>query len=109
MSVPTYRYFYIGNFTNISPRPWEGAYHNAELPMLFGTAGATSTAFENATSALMQDLWVTFATDPFSGLATQGWMPYMPRGHAAEFRLHGTLMQKIRIDALEAACTKNVA
>jgi hypothetical protein len=40
--------------------------------MLFGTAGPYSTAFENATSARMQDFWVAFAGNPYGGLAMLG-------------------------------------
>ena len=28
--VPTWRYLYHGNFTNLSPTPWLGAYHASE-------------------------------------------------------------------------------
>lgn len=35
----TFRYEYGGNFSNISPEPWMGAYHSSELPMLMGTSG----------------------------------------------------------------------
>lgn len=37
--LQTYRYQYNGNFTNLSPRPWMGAFHCAELPMFMGTYG----------------------------------------------------------------------
>lgn len=72
--------------------------------MLFGTAGPLSTAFENGTSALMQDLWVTFARNPYSGLAMQGWVPYVPHGFAVDFGEYGFLVQNIGIDALEVPC-----
>ncbi|QQK47415.1 Acetylcholinesterase, insect [Penicillium digitatum] len=35
--VPTWRYLYHGNFRNLSPTPWLGAYHGAEIPVVFGT------------------------------------------------------------------------
>ncbi|EME78388.1 uncharacterized protein MYCFIDRAFT_167763, partial [Pseudocercospora fijiensis CIRAD86] len=66
----TYAYRYSGNFTNISPKPWMGAYHSAELPLIFGThpdyRGA-STDLEYQTSCAMQDAWVAFAKDPVNG------------------------------------------
>ncbi|KAI9690423.1 MAG: hypothetical protein M1822_009386 [Bathelium mastoideum] len=49
VGVPTHRYLYAGNFSNVSPRPWEGAYHSSELPLIFGTSGVVrgaSTPFE---------------------------------------------------------------
>jgi cholinesterase len=74
--MPTYRYMYAGNFSNISPRPWMGAYHQSELPQLFGTHGnyrGPSTEYEIAVSKAMQDAWRAFANDPQHGLAGQHW------------------------------------
>lgn len=48
-----YRYLYAGNFSNISPRGWMGAYHGSELPLVFGTHGlwrGNSTELEVETS-----------------------------------------------------------
>ncbi|KAL4998506.1 Alpha/Beta hydrolase protein [Aspergillus recurvatus] len=45
--IPMWRYVYHGNFTNLSPRPWLGAYHS----------GA----------------WAAFAQDPHTGLEEYGW------------------------------------
>lgn len=73
----TYRYYYTGNFSNISPLPWIGATHSgmlailtyrlklffvltrltAELPLLFGTHylyRGNSTGFEWQTSYGME-------------------------------------------------------
>ncbi|KAH8653790.1 Alpha/Beta hydrolase protein [Xylariales sp. PMI_506] len=75
----TYRYRYDGNFSNISPPIYPGAYHAAELPLLFGTAGdyhGPSTSQENRVSQTMQDLWLEFAQDPENGLRKVGWGPY---------------------------------
>ncbi|KAJ6082854.1 hypothetical protein N7467_006989 [Penicillium canescens] len=36
-NVPTWRYLYRGNFTSLSPTTWLGAYHTAEIPIVFGT------------------------------------------------------------------------
>ncbi|KAG9253016.1 Alpha/Beta hydrolase protein [Emericellopsis atlantica] len=63
----TYRYLYGGNFSNISPRPWIGATHSAELPILFGTHyeyRGNSTEFEWEVADLMQALWLSFARNP---------------------------------------------
>ncbi|KAL2813067.1 Alpha/Beta hydrolase protein [Aspergillus cavernicola] len=69
-NLPTYRYEYAGTFTNISPLPWFGAYHSAELPLLFGTHsqyGGPSTPFEWEVSYAMEALWLSFAEDPTRG------------------------------------------
>ena len=68
--LPTYRYQYAGNFSNISPLPWFGAYHSSELPLLFGTHDeyrTRSTKFEWEVSYAMQALWLSFAEDPARG------------------------------------------
>lgn len=75
LGLTTYRYQYRGNFTNISPESGLGAYHTAELPLIFGTSSiyGPDTHFEKVASAKMQDLWLAFAKDPESGLSKQGW------------------------------------
>ncbi|KAK9414310.1 putative Alpha/Beta hydrolase protein [Seiridium unicorne] len=63
----TYRYLYAGNFSNIGPRPWIGATHSAELPLLFGTHyeyRGNSTEFEWETSYGMEALWLSFLSNP---------------------------------------------
>ncbi|KAB8204810.1 Alpha/Beta hydrolase protein [Aspergillus parasiticus] len=68
--LPTYRYQYAGNFSNISPVPWFGAYHSSELPLLFGTHDeyrSRSTKFEWEVSYAMEALWLSFAEDPTRG------------------------------------------
>ncbi|KAF4920022.1 Acetylcholinesterase [Colletotrichum viniferum] len=60
----TYRYLYSGNFTDISPYFWAGAYHMTELPQIFRTRGdfiAAASDYEVRTSEAMQDLWLGFA------------------------------------------------
>ncbi|KAJ0109029.1 hypothetical protein J7T55_002221 [Diaporthe amygdali] len=84
----THRYYYTGNFTNISPQPWMGAYHESELPMLFGTHmdfRGNSTPFEYAVSHTLQDAYVAFVADPVNGLNSIGWPAYEGPG--------GTVMQ----------------
>ncbi|KAG8672190.1 hypothetical protein FPOAC2_05558 [Fusarium poae] len=64
---PTYRYYYTGNFFNISPLPWIGATHSAELPLLFGTHyeyHGNSTEYEWQVADGMQSLWLSFAKNP---------------------------------------------
>ena len=60
-----------------------GAYHSAELPMLFGTHPnfrGPSTPLEYATSHAFQDAYVAFANDPKNGLGSQQWQPYLQLG-----------------------------
>lgn len=78
-NIPTYRFVFAGNFSNISPRPWMGAYHSSELPLLFGTHGnfrGASTQYQNAVSEAMQDAWRAFADDPWGGLEKLDWPQY---------------------------------
>jgi acetylcholinesterase len=78
-SLTTFRYRYDGNFSNISPENFTGAYHGAELPLIFGTAGdfhGASTAYEESVSMKLQDLWLAFAADPQFGLKYVGWSTY---------------------------------
>ncbi|PKY04961.1 carboxylesterase family protein [Aspergillus campestris IBT 28561] len=82
-NIPTYRYVYHGNYTNISPVPWLGAYHGSDLPAVFGSynmsgTGIASTPREIADSRYIQDAWVAFAKDPHNGLARLGWPQYDP-------------------------------
>ncbi|KAK6397493.1 hypothetical protein LTR65_006470 [Meristemomyces frigidus] len=105
----TYRYLYAGNFTNISPQPWMGAYHSSELPMLMGTHPdfrGPSTALEYATSHAFQDAYVAFASDPVGGLASQDWSPYTQIGadNVREFGA-GVAVQDTSIGSIEALCS----
>lgn len=105
----TYSYRYAGNFTNISPRPWMGAYHSSELPLLFGTHPTyrgPSTKLEYATSHAMQDAWVAFASDPVSGLESVGWQVYEKLG-AKEIREFGdgVAAKDVSLAAVEAQCS----
>ncbi|KAF1994033.1 alpha/beta-hydrolase [Amniculicola lignicola CBS 123094] len=110
-SVPTWRYLYAGNFSNISPQKWEGAYHQAELPLIFGTHDITdkrSTKFEYAVSHKMQDYWFAFASDPVKGLPKLGWEKYTPKGEAVLVGQEGVVSQPIKESALEAPCDGQV-
>ncbi|KAI0392837.1 triacylglycerol lipase FGL5 [Xylariaceae sp. FL0594] len=74
----TYRHLYAGNFSDVAPRPWLGAYHTADLPLVFGTYGTEGglvkgTSFEKRVSERMQDLYLEFLRDPADGLRRAGW------------------------------------
>ncbi|KAF4780658.1 chlorogenic acid esterase precursor [Colletotrichum scovillei] len=75
----TYRYYYSAVFNNTSPRPWMGAYHGSELPMIFGTHAdfrGNSTAFEYELSHVMMDAYAAFVKDSTAGLDAIGWPVY---------------------------------
>lgn len=105
---PVYRYLYSGNFTNISPRPWMGAWHAAELPMIFGTHPlyrGESTQLEYGTSRAMQDAWLTFVATAGTETTIQGWDAWdeVDGGRVVEF---GNTVPARVIDAtdMEKAC-----
>lgn len=107
VNATTYRYYYAGNFTNISPRPWEGAYHSSELPLIFGTHSlfrGESTPFEYAVSYRYQDLYLAFANDPANGLAAQGWPAYKPNGSVLKIGDDGLVTQLMDVKILQDLC-----
>jgi acetylcholinesterase len=106
-NTTTFRYLYGGNFSNISPQPWEGAYHSSDLPLYFGTYGiarGNGTDFEKEASEKIQDYYLAFAKDPVSGLPGLGWEAYEPSGEAVLFAYRGTAVQSILESTLERPC-----
>jgi acetylcholinesterase len=102
----TYRYRYDGNFSNISPPTFPAAYHAAELPLIFGTAGeyhGASTPYENLVSRKLQDTWLEFAKDPQDGLRNAGWSPYGD-GKAVLIGDTDTPVKLIDISQLDSTC-----
>ncbi|KAM3065381.1 hypothetical protein ACMFMF_011105 [Clarireedia jacksonii] len=83
IGLKTYRFQYRGNFSNIAPLPWLGAYHSAELPLVFGTSGdfrGEDTPLEKETSLAMQRAWMAFARSPENGLEKTGWRDSSEQG-----------------------------
>jgi len=106
-ALTTYRYRYDGNFSNISPPAYPGAYHASELPLIFGTAGefhGVSTAYENTVSRMMQDFWLNFARDPEHGLSRAGWGTY-GEGKAAILGDADEPVKDIDISQLDGVCS----
>ena len=106
--LKTFVYQYSGNFSNVSPKPWMGAYHSAELPMLMGTHPnfrGKSSGLEKATSRAMQDAWVAFAREGASGLERLGWREYESLGDAdvREFGA-GVAAKDVSVADVEARC-----
>ncbi|QDS77736.1 hypothetical protein FKW77_004513 [Venturia effusa] len=107
VGAKTYQYLYAGNYSNVSPRKWLGAYHSSELPLIMGTSEyerGDNTDSENRVSKKMQDLWVAFASDPTKGLEKHGWPAYKPGGYAIVFGLKDTVISKIGVEELEKPC-----
>lgn len=106
MEAPTWQYLYAGNFSDISPRPWLGAYHTAELPLIFGTLGleGKTTRFEDKVGRYMQDAWLAFIEDPAGGLPRIGW----PNEQTDKImKLGGGCVSKVVSSAsLRASCHK---
>jgi acetylcholinesterase len=110
--APTFRYLYGGNFSNIAPQPWEGAYHSSELPLIFGTHGirrGASTPFEIQVSLVMQNYWLAFAQDPMKGLPALGWDAYSPEGNGVYIGLDGIVTQPIKESTLEVPCSSTTS
>ncbi|KAF4475771.1 triacylglycerol lipase V precursor [Fusarium agapanthi] len=108
----TFQYLYAGNFTNISPLPWLGAYHTAELPLIFGTheIEGPSTKFERKVSERMQDLYLRFASDPVHRLEKDGWpatQAQLGRSKLVKWAGNGKVEQIVGAKKLIDECAKN--
>ncbi|KAF9772109.1 hypothetical protein IL306_010226 [Fusarium sp. DS 682] len=108
----TYQYLYDGNFTNISPLPWLGAYHTAELPLIFGTHDieGPSTKFEWSVSERMQDLYIEFANDPAHGLEKVEWPAVKAqsgRSELVKWAGNGKVEQIVDVKSLINECARN--
>ncbi|OJJ42440.1 hypothetical protein ASPZODRAFT_105113 [Penicilliopsis zonata CBS 506.65] len=109
LGLETYRYLWAGNFSNISPEYYLGAYHWTDLLMIFGTYReqvGDVPGLEVKTSRTMQDYMLDFLKDP-SSLPSAGWVPY--NGSAAEGGLilefgNGTTVKNITGDWLQGGC-----
>ncbi|KAK8097972.1 carboxylesterase [Apiospora kogelbergensis] len=111
LGLATYRYHWAGDFANLGPVPWLGAYHYSDLYMVFGSYGIAPgeiPPLEVATSEVMQDYFLDFITEPDS-LAGKGW----PRYHAgsgsdggmlAQFGARGKTVELVTGDSVEGAC-----
>lgn len=71
-NVPVYRYQNAGQYPNLNPFHWLGAYHASNLPMNVGTYPiqdylGNSTAFEAEVSRTMQDHIPAFSKVPLNG------------------------------------------
>lgn len=79
-NVPTWRYRYFGVFPNTYISTEAGAWHAAELPLLFNTNVPTPAATPEEVSIgnYMRGAWAAFAKNPQTGLTDYGWPLYDP-------------------------------
>ncbi|KAK8085010.1 carboxylesterase [Apiospora hydei] len=110
LGLATYRYHWAGDFPNLGPVPWLGAYHYSDLYMVFGSYGIAPgeiPPLEVETSEVMQDYFLDFVTDPES-LAGKGWPEYhagaAEGGRLAQFGAHGKAVEFVTGDSVEGAC-----
>ncbi|CAG8981976.1 hypothetical protein HYALB_00004842 [Hymenoscyphus albidus] len=79
-SVPTWRYRYFGDWSNLRLCPGSGAYHGSDIEMVLGTAQDVSlivnSDIEEITSRYMMRAWAAFAKNPKSGSSDYGWPLY---------------------------------
>ncbi|KAL7619927.1 hypothetical protein AAE478_010474 [Parahypoxylon ruwenzoriense] len=110
----TYRYQYIGTFPNLTPFSWMGAYHGADLPMIFGcyniSGGATD--FQRRVAEAMQDYVFAFLDDPENGMRSLGWPPsnkIESGGFEPMVRLGvgDTILKNISSSEVDIACLGN--
>ena len=106
----TYRYQWGGNFTNIAPVSWLGAYHYSDLYMFFGSyliAPGSISELEIQTSERMQDLLYDFVADP-KCLSAHGWPQYEAEsktgGQLARFGADGKVFQLVNGNDVDGAC-----
>jgi len=82
--VKAYRYQYFGDWPNLNISYGTGAFHSAEVPMVFGNAalltGVPNTRNETLVSAYMMGIWTAFAKDPDNALSVAGWPTYEVNG-----------------------------
>lgn len=108
--LKTHRYFYAGNFSNVSPMFFDGAYHSSELPQIFGTSGdfrGASTAFEIEVSHALQDAWVAFIKDPKKGLDDVEWPEYKGEGgDVRQFAVGEIAAQTGDVTTFEEECAR---
>ncbi|KAK4230327.1 Alpha/Beta hydrolase protein [Podospora fimiseda] len=110
--IPVFRFLYAGNFSNVSPEPYLGAYHGSELPLIFGTAGeyrGASTPEEITTGDALQDSLEAFMSDRVEGLEKLGW-PQCEDAVTCLVREFGgvPVVQDISLEAFAAACPPRI-
>jgi carboxylesterase type B len=77
-NIPTWRYRYFGVFPDTAISSEAGAWHAAEIPLIFDTVipEPGPTAAEISIANYMRGAWAAFAKDPQNGLVEYGWPLY---------------------------------
>ncbi|WKT45387.1 Alpha/Beta hydrolase fold [Fusarium oxysporum f. sp. vasinfectum] len=111
IGLESFRYFYVGNYSNISPQPWLGAYHWTDLLMIFGTyvkMVGDIPQDEIDTSAAMQDYFVAFLKEGANVTSSVAWPDFQHQGKnngsIIEFGARGSPARNITGDYLDASC-----
>jgi cholinesterase len=79
--VDVFRYLYFGDFPNLAltRNPPSGAYHTADIPIVFDTAanasGVADTYQETLVENALQSIWAEFAKDPQNALKEDYYFP----------------------------------
>jgi carboxylesterase type B len=112
--VLVYRYQYSGEFPNLNPLHWLGAYHSSDIPIMFGTHDiltkyGKSSDFEIAVSHAMQDNMVAFAADPWHGLEKLDWYNANTSGKVAEFGADRHVVRHVVHNTIDSACLPTIA
>ncbi|KJX93199.1 hypothetical protein TI39_contig4368g00003 [Zymoseptoria brevis] len=78
--IPVWRTRYFGEWPNLNPLDWLGAYHSSDILMIFGTLDlrGPDTEEERKVSEDFRTAWATFAKDPAGNLVKYGWPAYKP-------------------------------
>jgi carboxylesterase type B len=110
LGLTTYRYQYAGNFSNLTPFNWLGAYHASDIPLLMGTYELPGPAsdLEVNTANTMQDYLFAFIADPLNGLKVKGWEPHdrpaANGGYMVRFGSDGQIQQAANTSSVDFAC-----
>ena len=107
-TTPTYRAVFSGNFSNVSPRFWMGAYHASDLAFYFGThqdlqtpgTGAGSTQREFAVSGAMQDHLLDFTKS--KGYPSD-WPTYQD-GQILDFGNGNEVQTSVSVHSVDGVC-----
>ena len=80
-----YRFRYFGDWHNLRLYPTSGAYHGADLEMIFGASNDVSglpiSETQRQVQNMMMKAWAAFADDPAHGLVKEmEWPRYDPNG-----------------------------